>query len=179
MVDKINVTPHGTPDDDGSFSEIQEEFENCYHSIIDSSFFALGRIITLHLTPTKTEDTDGVQASTPAVHYNPFSRGGGRQVPNQISTTRVPAVKITHRDVEYVAHIKHGPKDADDKGGVELSADEVQTTTLIESAAHLSGSLTATIDGARFNLDSTRQIGLRDVRYVISKWKAVNEVENG
>ena len=179
MVDKINVTPHGTPDDDGSFSEIQEEFENCYHSIIDSSFFALGRIIVLHLEPQKTEDTDGVQASTPAVHYNPFQRRGGRQVPTPISSTRVPAVKITHRDVEYIAHIRHGPKDADDKGGVELSTNEVQTTTLIESSAHLSGSLTATIDGGRYNLESVRQIGFRDTRYVIAKWKAINEVENG
>ena len=179
MVDKIDVTPHGTPNDDGSFSEIQEQFEECYHSIIDSSFFALGRMITLHLTPTKTEDTDGVQASTPAVHYNPFQRRAGRQVPTPISSTRIPAVQITHRDTEYIAHIRHGPKDADDAGGVELLKDEVQTTTLIESKAHLRGALTATIDGGRYNLESVRQIGFRDTRYIIAKWKAVNEVENG
>jgi len=177
MVDKIDVTPHGTPSDDGSFSEIQEEFENCYHTIIDSSFFALGRMITLHLEPTKTEDTTGLQASTPAVQYNPFQGRGGRQVPSPISTTRVPAVKLTHRDVEYVAHIKHGPKDGDDKGGVELLKDEVQTTTLIESKLHINGTITATIDGSRYNLESARPIGFRDVRYLISKWRAVNEVE--
>lgn len=177
MVDKIDVTPHGTPSDDGSFSEIQEEFENCYHTMIDSSFFALGRMITLHLEPVKTEDTDGVQASTPAVHYNPFQGRGGRQVPSQISTTRTPAVKITHRTAEYIAHIKHGPKDADDKGGVELLENQVQTTTLIESKLHINGTLTATIDGRRYNLESTRPIGFRDVRYLISKWTRVNEVE--
>lgn len=178
MVTKKNITPLGFPDDDGSFSEIQEEFENCYHSLMDSSFFALGRTIVLHLTPEKTVDASGVEASTPAVHYNPFMRRGGRQVPSTISTTRTPAVIVVHRDVSYAAHIKHGPKDADDKGGVELLDDEVQTTTLIESQKHINGSLTATIDGRRFNLESTRPIGFRDVRYLISKWKRVNEAEN-
>lgn len=178
MVDKINVNPDGTPTDDGSFSEMQEEFENCYHNIIDSSFFALGRVIVLHLEPQKTEDTTGVEASTPAVHYNPFQRRGGRQVPSSISTTRIPAIKITHRDVEYIAHIKHGPKDSDDKGGVALQDDEVQTTTLIESKLHINGALTATIDSRRYNLESTRPIGFRDVRYLIAKWKRVSEVED-
>ncbi len=131
----------------------------------------------LHLQPTKTEDTDGVQASTPAVRYNPFQRRGGRQVPTPISTTRTPAVKITHRDVEYIAHIKHGPKDADDKGGVTLLENQVQTTTLIESKLHINGTITATIDGRRYNLESARPIGFRDIRYLISKWTAVNEVE--
>lgn len=177
MVDKIDVTPHGTPSDDGSFSEIQNEFENCYNNLMDSSFAALGRTITLHLTPVKIEDTDGVQAGTPAVHYNPFQRRGGRQVPSQISTTRTPAIKITHRDVEYIAHIKHGPKDADDKGGIALLANEVQTTTLIESKLHINGTLTATIDNKRYNLESTRPIGFRDIRYLISKWTSVSEVE--
>ena len=102
MVNKININPFGAPlPDDGSFSEIQNEFENCYDAIFDSSFTALGRNITLHLTPTKTIDTSGVQASTPAVHYNPFQRRAGRQVPSTISTTRTPAVQVTHRDVIY------------------------------------------------------------------------------
>lgn len=176
MVEKIDVTPHGTPSDDGSFSEIQNEFENCYNNLMDSSFAALGRVITLHLEPVKTADTDGVEASTPAVRYNPFQRRGGRQVPSQISTTRMPAIKITYRDVEYVAHIKHGPKDID-KDGVALRDNEVQTTTLIESKLHINGTLTATIDGRRYNLDSTRPIGFRDISYLISKWTRISEVE--
>lgn len=179
MVDKIDVAPLGTPDDDGSFSEIQRDFEACYASIIDSSYFALGRNIVLHLTPQKDSDTTGVEASTPAVHYNAFDRRGGRRVPSNISTTRTPAVKITHRDVTYMAHIKHGPKDDDDKGGVSLLDGEVQTTTLIASQAHIRSALTATIDGMRYILDSARPIGFQDVRYVISKWKIINEAENG
>lgn len=177
MVDKIDVTPNATPDNDGSFSEIQEEFENCYQNLINSSFFALGRVIILHLEPQKIEDTTGVEASTPAVHYNPFQRRGGRQVPSSISTTRTPAIQVIHRNVEYIAHIKHGPKDVDDQGGVSLLENEVQTTTLIESKLHIKGTLTATIDGKRYHLESTRPIGFRDVRYLISKWTSVDEVE--
>ncbi len=178
MVTKRNITPAGTPSDDGSFSEIQDEFENCYHSIIDSSFFALGRTIVIHLEPEKIIDTSGLQASTPAVRYNPFQRGAGRQVPSTISTTRTPGVQFVHRDVSYIAHIKHGPKDPDDKGGVPLTKDEVQTTTLIESSQHIKRGITATIDTRRYTLDSTRPIGLRDARYLISKWKRINESEN-
>lgn len=178
MVEKRNVNPLGLPTDDGSFSEIQEEFENCYHNIFDSSFFALGRNIVLHLTPQKTIDSSGVQASTPAVHYNPFDRRAGRQVPSQISTTRTPAVRLVHRDVTYKAHIKHGPKDANDNNGISLLENEVMTTTLIESLSHLNEAQSATIDGGRYQLEWTRPIGFRDVRYVISKWSAINETEN-
>lgn len=178
MVTKRNITPLGLPDDDGSFSEIQEEFENCYHSIMDSSFFALGRTITLHLRPEKIIDVSGVEASTPAVHFNPFMRRGGRQVPSTISTTRMPAVQLIHRDVEYVAHIKHGPKPADERGGIELLDGEATTKTLIESSKHINGAITATIDGRRFSLEWTRPIGFRDIRYLIAKWSIVNEAEN-
>jgi len=180
MVDKKDITPLGLPlPDDGSFSDIQNEFEQYYDSIFDSSFAALGRNIVLHLTPERTEDTTGVQASTPAVHYNPFMRRAGRQVPSQISTTRTPAVQIVYRDVTYTAHIKHGPKDADDNGGVQLELGEVMTTTVFESLPHLTEAQSATIDGRRYTLESTRPIGFRDVRYVIAKWKQTNEIENG
>ncbi len=178
MVEKKNIPPDGIPSDDGSFSEIQDEFENCYASLMDSSFAALGRIITLHLQPEKTIDTSGVQASAPALHYNPFMRRGGRQVPSVISTTRTPAVKLVHRDVEYIAHIKHGPKDGDDKGGVSLLVNEVQTTTVIASLKDINGAITVTIDNKRYNLEWTRPIGFRDIRYLMSKWTSVDELDN-
>ncbi len=178
MVDKNTIDPLGTPDDDGSFSQIQNEFEECYRTIIDSSYFALGRNVTLHLVPEKLIDTDGAEASTPAVHYNSFQRRG-RRVPSQISTTRSPAVKITHRDVTYQAHIKHGPKGDDDKGGIALLDGEVQLTTLIASHPHIRSALTATIDGMRYKLEWARPIGFQEVRYLISKWKIINEVQNG
>jgi hypothetical protein len=180
MVDKINVPPLGSPlPDDGSFSEIQDEFENCYASIFDSSFPALSRKIVLHLTPTKVIDTSGVQASTPAVRYNPFAGRAGRRVPSTISTTRVPAVIITHRDVEYDAHIKHGPKNEDDDGGITLLKNEVLTTTILASQSHLSSAISATIDNKRYELQWSKPIGYRDLRYIISKWRAINEAQNG
>jgi len=179
MVDKINVNPLGTPSpDDGSFSDIQNEFENCYDSIFDSAFFTFGRTIVLHLTPQKILDASGVQASAVSVRYNPFERRAGRQVPSPISTTRMPAVQLVHRDVPYIAQIKHGPKDPDEKGGIELLKGEVMTTTVIESGPHLSQCQSATIDGRRYKFESSRPIGYRDVRYLISKWKIINETEN-
>lgn len=177
MVDKINVTPLGTPPDDGSFSFAQPEFEACYASLMDSSFAALGRTITLHLTPIRVIDASGVQASTGAVQYNPFMGRSARPVPSTISTTRQPAVKHTYRDVEYVAHVRHGPKPVDETGGDLLLTDEVQTTTVLASLQHINECESVTIDGRRYVLDSTRQIGLQNARYVISKWKIVNEVE--
>jgi hypothetical protein len=179
MVEKRDINPLGTPSDDGSFSEIQNEFEDCYHGIFDSAFFALGRNIVLHLTPEKTIDSSGLQASTPALRYNPFDRRGGRMAPNQISTTRTPAVKLVHRDATYVAQIKHGPRDSDDKGGIELLKDEVATTLVLEARPHVEECQSATIDGSRYVLESIRPIGFRDVRYIICKWKAINEVQNG
>lgn len=176
MVEKRDVNPLGFPlPDDGSFSDIQREFEDCYHSIFDSSFFALGRNIVLHLTPEKTVDTSGVQASTPAVHYNPFQRRAGRQVPSSISTTRTPAVILVHRDVTYSAHIKHGPRLPDDNGGFELLKGQVMTTTLIEARPHIAQSQSATIDGRRYKAEWTRPIGFQDVRYVITLWEPINE----
>lgn len=177
MVQKRDVTPLGQPSDDGSFSQIQNEFENCYQGIFDSSFAALGRNIVLHLTPEKQVDVSGLQASTPAVHYNPFDRRGGRDVPSQISTTRTPAVQLVHRDVTYIAHIKHGPRDEDETNGVRLERDEAMTTTVLASLPHILQCQTATIDGRRYEKDSTRQIGFRDARYILTKWKIVNERE--
>ena len=179
MVEKRNINPLGMPSDDGSFSDIQREMENCYDSIMDSSFFALGRTITLHLEPERTVDSSGVQSSTPALHFDPFAGRAARRAPSIISTTREPAVRLTHRDVVYQAHIKHGPRDSDDTGGVELERNEVMTTTIIESEAHIYESLTATIDGKRYRRESTRKIGFQDTRYVITKWVLVNELQQG
>ena len=123
-------------------------------------------------------DVSGIQASTGAVHYNPFMGRAARQVPSNISTVRQGGTKYVHRDVTYVAHIRHGPKDADDTGGVLLSEDQVQTTTLIQSEDHIDECESATIDGSRYALDSKRIVGFQNARYVICKWSAINEEEN-
>lgn len=179
MVIKKTISPLGLPFDDGSFSSIQPEFESCYASFMDSSFAALARNIVLHLTPEKVIDTSGTQASTLAVHYNPFQGRAGRRTPSTISTTRQPAVIHTHRNVTYAAHIKHGPKDPDDNGGVALSDNEVQTKLVIAATPHINGALSATIDGRRYKRESVRQIGFQTPRYIIVTWSAINEKENG
>jgi len=178
MVIKKTVSPLGTPEDDGSFSDINPELADCYANIMDSSFAALGRNITLHLTPEKIIDTSGLQASTGAVHYNPFMGRGARRVPSNISTVRTTAIRLVHRDVTYMAKIKHGPAEADDRGGVELAADEVMVTLVIAAEAHVAEALSATIDGKRYgNATSIRQFGFQTNRYILVTWKRVNEAE--
>lgn len=177
MVNKINVPPGSTPPDDGSFSFIQQDFEQTYASLMNSSFAALGRNIVLHLMPQRSLDASGIQASTQAVQYNPFMGRAARPVPNTISTTRAPGVVHTHRDVTYVAHLRHGPKDADDQGGVELLKDEVQSTLVLDALEHVIECETATIDGRRYKMESYRKIGFQNARYLIVKWKVVNEAE--
>lgn len=179
MVNKINVPPGGTPPDDGSFSYIQQDFEQTYANLMNSSYAALGRNIVLHLVPQRSLDASGIQASTQAVQYNPFMGRAARPVPNTISTTRAPGVVHTHRDVTYMAHIRHGPKDADDNGGAELLKDEVQTTTVLASLGHILECETVTIDGRRYKRESVRKIGFQNSRYVITKWRVVNEAEQG
>lgn len=178
MVNRRDVDPLGTPSDDGSFSYVQPEFEACYANLMDSSFAALGRNIVLHLTPERIIDASGIQAATQALQYNPFLGRTARSVPSTISTTRQTGVQNVYRQVTYVAHIRRGPKPPDDTGGVQLLDDEVQTTTVAASLPHLQECEAATIDGQRYTLDSYRLIGLQNVRYVISKWKITNEVQN-
>ncbi len=177
MVNKKNVPPQGTPPD-GSFPWPQPVFEQLYNNAMDASFAALGRDIVLHLTPEKYVSSGILEANSPALQYNPFQGRAARPAPNIISTTRQPATEFIHRDVTYKAHIRHGPKDDDETGGAALLRDEVQTTTVIESLQHLQAAESATIDGVRCKLEAIRPIGLQDRRYVIARWKLINETEN-
>lgn len=177
MVNKNNIPPRGTPPD-GTFSWPQPAFEQLYNNAMDASFAALGRDIVLHLIPEKYVSSGILQANSPALQYNPFQGRAARPAPNIISTTRQPATEFIHRDVIYKAHIRHGPKDGDDQGGAALLRDEIQTTTVVESLHHINAAETATIDGLRCLLDSVRPIGLQDRRYVIARWKVINETEN-
>ena len=177
MVNKKNINPAGTPE--GMFPWPQPLFEQLYNDAMDASFAALGRDIVIHLSPEKYVSSGIIQANSPALQYNPFQGRSARPAPNIISTTKQPAVEFIHRDVTYKAHIRHGPKDDDESGGVALLRDEIQTTTIVESLAHLQASETATIDGLRCKLESVRNIGLQNRRYVIARWKVINEQENG
>lgn len=177
MVNKKNVPPRGTPPD-GTFPWPQPQFEALYNNAMDASFAALGRDIVLHLTPEQHIASGILQANSPALQYNPFQGRAARPAPNTISTSRQPATEFIHRDVTYKAHIRHGPKDDDESGGISLLRDEIQTTTVVESLLHLNSAETATIDGLRCKLESIRQIGLQARRYVIARWKVINETEN-
>jgi len=177
MVNKKNITPNGIPVD-GIFSWPQRAFEELYNNAMDASFNALGRDIVLHLTPEKHVASGITQESSPALQYNPFQGRSARPAPNIISTSRQPAVEFIHRDVTYKAHIRFGPKDDDESSGATLLNDEIQTTTIIESLGHINASESATIDGFRCKLETIRPIGLQDRRYVIAKWKVINESEN-
>ena len=95
-----------------------------------------------------------------------------------ISTVRTSAVRLVHRDVVYVAKIKHGPVDADKNGGVTLSQDEVMTTFVLAAESHVKEALSATIDGNRYgSAESIRPFGFQTNRYILVKWKRVNEIE--
>jgi len=89
MVEKKNIDPIGIPPD-GAGNFDWPDFEDCYNDVMDSSFTVLARDIVLHLTPERTIDTSGVQASTLALHYNPFGGRAPRRAPSTISTTRQP-----------------------------------------------------------------------------------------
>jgi hypothetical protein len=176
MVNKKNIPPRGTPPD-GMFDWPQPEFEQLYNDAMDASFAALGRDVVFHLPPEKSISSGLAQAAIPAMQYNPFQGRAPRPAPNIISTTKEPAVEFVHRDVIYRAHIKHGPTDRDESGGVALDNDHVQLTTVIESLEHIKNAESATIDGLRFKFESIRTIGLQQARYIMSVWSRVNEQE--
>lgn len=174
---KINVNPFG--EYDGSFNFPQPEFEALYNNAIDASFAALGRTITLHLKPLIIASSGIAQNNRNAFQYNPYLGRAARPVPNSISTSRRPAVEHIYRDVDYIAHIRHGPKELSDKDAIgRLEVDEVSTTTLVEATPHISEAESVTIDGLRYRLHtSPRPIGLQDRRYCITVWKRIPENE--
>lgn len=174
MPEKRNVDPfNNPPDGQGSFP--WPGFDDLYDSIFDSSFASAGRTITLHLKPIVIPDSSGVESGPIATRYNPFGGRTSRRVPSQISTTRTAGTQFIYRDVEYVAHIKHGPEEDDDTGGLTLDQDEARTTTVLESLEHVLEAESCTIDGRRYQRSSVRQIGWKSTRYIMTKWKIINE----
>lgn len=150
--------------------------ESIYHSVIDETFATLAgdRIVTLHLNPEIQQDV--VTQSQPAPQqFNPFF--GRTPVPN--TNTRNPGVKITHRDVQYNAHIKIGPlRDGDDNMGIgDLKANQAAITLVIEALPHLQEALSVSIEGRRYTIDETRPIGFSRRRYVIAILTEINESE--
>lgn len=146
-----------------------------YEGIIDNTFVGMGRSITLHLPPQITQNDSVASNPIKAGAYNPFFQTSVR--PNENSQSR--GVKIDQRDVPYTAHIKHGPKPADDKTGMgELFKDQVRTTLAYEALTDLENCLSATIDGRRYaRLGDYRPIGLTNKKYIIQDWERIQEEE--
>ena len=175
----INVPSHENFGDVPGPS-IWPNFEALYHKVMDDSFATLGRSIILHLTPIRVADS-GLLAGPQPAQYNPLMGQAGRGLPNIVTTVRNRAMQITTRDVSYTAHIKHGPKEIDDKDAIgRLEMDQVATTTAYEAIPHLLECESATIDGLRYKIHTMpRAIGLQTKRYVITIWQKIPEMQQG
>jgi len=147
-------------------------FEAIYETFIDTSFVTLGRTVTLHLEPLVQQDVN-TQSQGAAQQYNPFF---GR-VPVPKTNTKGTGVKITHRDVNYSAHIKIGPlKMGDDMQGMgDLKENEAAITLVIEALPDLKQTRVISIEGRRYSIMETRPFGFSTRKYIIVKLKEINE----
>lgn len=148
-----------------------------YEGLMDNALSELGRSITVHLEPTIQANPTVTNPSTQHGAYNPFFHGSSRPT----AGGQQKGVRVTHRDVVYTAHIKHGPRPLDDTGGMgTLEEDEAQTTTVYESLTDIERAVSATIDGERFVLArGPRPIGFNSTKYLMCVWKRIVEKEEG
>lgn len=151
--------------------------EAIYHSFMDEALSDLGGSrgqAVFHLDPSIEQDV-ATQGSKAPQQYNPFFRGVG--VPQK--NTRTPGTKITHRDVEYTAHIRVGPmKQGEDvKGMGDLLDDEIQLTLVIEALNHVKAAQSFSVEGRRYSVEDTRPIGFSQRRYLMVKGKEIQEQE--
>lgn len=146
-----------------------------YEGFMDSALNGCGRSITLHLEPSIQQNESVKSNPIKPGSYNPFFGTSIR--PSDDGQSR--GVKVTNRDVSYTAHIRHGPVEPENAGGIgELKRDEVRTTTVFESLDHLKDCVSATIDGQRFiKLKGYKVIGFSDKKYIIQDWQALQEAE--
>lgn len=148
--------------------------ENIYHSVIDETFLDLGRTVVLHLKPQIEQDVS-TQVQSQSAQYNPFFGRVGVSKTN----TRQTGTKVTHRDVQYKAHIKIGPtKEGDDSTGIgNLKANQAAITLAIESLPHLQDTLSVSIEGRRYSVLETRPIGFSRRRYIIAILEEIQETD--
>lgn len=151
--------------------------ENIYHSFMDEALSDLGGRrgpITFHLPPSIQQDVTTQSQQAPQ-QYNSFLQ----RTPVPKITTRNPGTKVTHRDVQYTAHIVVGPlKEGDDSNGIgDLASNEAAITVVIEALQHVQEALSVSIEGRRYSIVETRPIGFTVRRYIIVKLKAIQETE--
>jgi len=161
------------------FSNIWPNFNNLYKEMIDDSFRVLARSVVLHLPPIVVASS-GLNSAAPQLNYNPIFGGAIRGAPNTVSTVRAPGVQHTPRDVIYIGHIQHGPKELDDKNFIgRLEVDECAVTLVYEALEHVMQCESVTIDNKRYRLlQNPRPIGLQIKRYIIVIFKQIPEKEN-
>jgi hypothetical protein len=148
--------------------------QSIYKSVIDETFVDMGRIVTFHLEPTRTVDSNTV-AQPQANTYNPFFQA----VPVARTNTGVHGVRITPRDVQYTAHIRVGPlKEGDDQTGMgDLKANEAMLTLHIAALGHVKEALSVTVEGRRYRIDETRPVGLTKRDYMLVKLTEIQETD--
>lgn len=149
--------------------------ELIYEGLMDNALDNMGRTITLHLEPSVEQRASVISNPIKRGSYNPFLGTSAR--PDAQGVSR--GVEVTPRDIQYKAHISHGPRDLDDDGGIgTLETDQVQTTTVYESLNDITSCLSATIDGERYSpLRGPKITGFTVAKYIIQIWERINEEE--
>lgn len=147
-------------------------FENIYHTFMDTGLQLMGRTITLHLPPAIEQDVP-TQSRPQAQQVNPFFKG---RVPRPNTNTRNAGTKITHRDVQYTAHIRIGPQEGDDTRGIgDLKENQGMLTLVVEALSHVQEALSISVEGRRYSVDETRPIGFSQRRYIMVPITEINE----
>ena len=152
--------------------------ENIYHSFMDEALQDLGGQrgpVIFHL-PAQVEQDVVTQSAPAPQQYNPFF--GRSSVPN--TNTRQTGTKVTHRDVQYTAHIRVGPLVAGPKditGMGDLAKDEAVITVVVEALEHVNQALSVSIEGRRYSVVKTRPIGFSVRRYLMVKLQEIQETE--
>lgn len=151
--------------------------ESIYRSFMDEALQTLGGSrgpVTFHLPPQIQQDAS-TQAQRAPQQYNPFFQR--TTVPNV--NTRNSGTKVTHRDVQYTAHILVGPMvEGDDSNGIgDLKENEAAITVVIEALQHVQEALSVSIEGRRYSVVETRPIGFSVRRYLIVKLEEIQESE--
>jgi hypothetical protein len=146
--------------------------DDIYHSIMDETLASMGRTITLHLVPQKTQDV-ATESQPPASRYNPYF--GRVQFPK--TDTRNTGVDIVPRDINFKAHIKIGPVEGDDSKGIgHLKSNEAQITLDISALPYLAETLSVSVEGRRYIiLGDPRPHGLISRRYIIVMLQEIND----
>lgn len=148
-----------------------------YEAVMDQSLTTgPARTVTLHLQPVLSASS-GAAVTHRAFEYDPIMKTGFRIGP----TERAPGVHKEYRQVQYKAHIKHGPTDlnSDDPLG-RVADNEIQITTVIGSEKHIRDALELEVDGRKYKLSrGPRPIGWQAAKYLISIWAEHESVSDG